>query len=75
MYWPYILGIAVILYLIGSLRVLRQYERGVVFLLGKIRGRARAGAHAHLHSHPANGARIFAHRHNANPLAKNHHQG
>src|SRR5437016_3560634 len=35
--WPYILvilGIAVILYLIGSLRVLRQYEGGVVFLLG-----------------------------------------
>src|SRR5436189_5460350 len=38
MYWPYILGIAVILYLIGSLRVLRQYERGVVFLLGKFAG-------------------------------------
>ena len=38
MYWPYILGIAVILYLIGSLRVLRQYERGVVFLLGKFKG-------------------------------------
>ena len=39
--WPYILvilGIAVILYLIGSLRVLRQYERGVVFLLGKFAG-------------------------------------
>src|SRR5258708_12114471 len=39
--WPYILvilGIAVILYLIGSLRVLRQYERGVVFLLGKFDG-------------------------------------
>ena len=35
MYWPYILGIAVLLYLISSLRVLRQYERGVVFLLGK----------------------------------------
>ncbi len=35
MSWTYILGIAVILYLIGSLRVLRQYERGVVFLLGK----------------------------------------
>ena len=30
-----ILGITVILYLIGSLRMLRQYERGVVFLLGK----------------------------------------
>ena len=38
MYSPYILGIAVILYLIGSLRVLRQYERGVVFLLGKFEG-------------------------------------
>ena len=38
MNWSYvlgILGIAVILYLIGSFRVLRQYERGVVFLLGK----------------------------------------
>ena len=41
MSWPYILGIlgiAVILYLIGSLRVLRQYERGVVSLLGKFEG-------------------------------------
>jgi regulator of protease activity HflC (stomatin/prohibitin superfamily) len=36
--WPYILGIAALLYLIGSLRVLRQYERGVVFLLGKFEG-------------------------------------
>src|ERR1700693_2352868 len=39
--WTYILGIlgiAVILYFIGSLRVLRQYERGVVFLLGKFEG-------------------------------------
>jgi regulator of protease activity HflC (stomatin/prohibitin superfamily) len=35
MYWAYILGIAIILYLISSLRILRQYERGVVFLLGK----------------------------------------
>jgi hypothetical protein len=37
MYWFYILGIAIVLYLIGSLRVLRQYERGVVFLLGNSR--------------------------------------
>src|SRR5260221_11698560 len=39
--WPYILvilGIEVILYLIVSLRVLRQYERGVVFLLVKFEG-------------------------------------
>ena len=33
-----ILGVVAILYLIGSFRVLRQYERGVVFLLGKFEG-------------------------------------
>src|SRR6476660_5147619 len=38
MYWPSILSIAIILYLISALRVLRQYERGVVFLLGKFEG-------------------------------------
>src|SRR5437763_8666858 len=43
MYWPYILGVAVILYLIGSLRVLRQYERGVLFLLGKFSNVRGAG--------------------------------
>ena len=30
-----IIGVAIILYILGALRVLRQYERGVVFLLGK----------------------------------------
>jgi regulator of protease activity HflC (stomatin/prohibitin superfamily) len=38
-----ILGLALVLYLIGSLRVLRQYERGVVFLLGKFKGVRGAG--------------------------------
>jgi regulator of protease activity HflC (stomatin/prohibitin superfamily) len=33
-----ILILAVILYLAGAIRVLRQYERGVVFLLGKFAG-------------------------------------
>src|SRR5271167_2893614 len=33
-----ILGLALVLYVMGSLRVLRQYERGVVFLLGKFKG-------------------------------------
>src|SRR5450755_3356513 len=32
-----ILAVVLLLYLIGSLRVLRQYERGVVFLLGKFK--------------------------------------
>ncbi len=35
---PTLLGVVAVLYLAASLRVLRQYERGVVFLLGKYRG-------------------------------------
>jgi regulator of protease activity HflC (stomatin/prohibitin superfamily) len=38
MNWTYILAGAALLYLLVSLRVLRQYERGVVFLLGKFTG-------------------------------------
>src|SRR5512139_1520903 len=38
MQWIFILGVAVLVYLAGSIRVLRQYERGVVFLLGKFEG-------------------------------------
>lgn len=33
-----IIGLIIILYILGALRVLRQYERGVVFLLGKFEG-------------------------------------
>jgi hypothetical protein len=39
----YILGLVVVAYLLGSIRVLRQYERGVVFLLGKFAGARGAG--------------------------------
>jgi regulator of protease activity HflC (stomatin/prohibitin superfamily) len=38
MYWTYALGLVVAVYAIGSIRVLRQYERGVVFLLGTFAG-------------------------------------
>ena len=34
----YIFGLAVILYVLGAIRVLRQYERGVVFFLGRFEG-------------------------------------
>src|SRR5262245_2021150 len=34
----FILGIVVVAYVLVSIRVLRQYERGVVFLLGKFEG-------------------------------------
>ena len=43
MYLLYILVLAVILYVFGSIWVLRQYERGVVFLLGKFEGVRGAG--------------------------------
>ena len=43
MYVIYILGIVALLYLIGAIRVLKQYERGVVFLLGKFEGVRGAG--------------------------------
>src|ERR1700734_1807005 len=43
MYLIYILGIAALLYLIGAIRVLKQYERGVVFFLGKFEGVREAG--------------------------------
>ncbi len=38
MQWTFILGVAVLVYLAVSIRVLRQYERGVVFLLGRVEG-------------------------------------
>ena len=41
MNWTYsfgILGTVALLYLVGAFRVLRQYERGVVFMLGKFEG-------------------------------------
>src|SRR5262247_1631947 len=38
MQWTFIILIIVILYLAIALRVLRQYERGVVFFLGKFEG-------------------------------------
>ena len=36
--WIFILVVLVALYLLGTVRVLRQYERGVVFRLGKFEG-------------------------------------
>ncbi len=38
MYWIYIPGAVIALYVLASLRVLKQYERGVVFLLGRFEG-------------------------------------
>ena len=33
-----VIAVIVVLYLSSSIRILRQYERGVVFLLGKFAG-------------------------------------
>src|ERR1700760_3385669 len=38
-----VLVIAILLYLVGAIRVLKQYERGVVFFLGKFEGVREAG--------------------------------
>ena len=43
MYWAFIFGAVIVLYLLASIRVLRQYERGVVFFLGKFEGVRGAG--------------------------------
>jgi regulator of protease activity HflC (stomatin/prohibitin superfamily) len=43
MQWTFIIVVIVILYLAISIRVLRQYERGVVFLLGRFEGVRGAG--------------------------------
>jgi hypothetical protein len=41
--WLAVLALLVILYALSSIRILRQYERGVVFLLGKFEGVRGAG--------------------------------
>jgi len=38
MFWTSVIGLAIVLYVLGSIRILRQYERGVVFLLGNFKG-------------------------------------
>ena len=50
--WIYILGVVIAVYVIGSLRVLKQYERGVVFFLGRFEGAADPGSR--LSSIPSN---------------------
>src|SRR3974377_481189 len=41
--WTWTVVLIVVLYVLGSIRVLRQYERGVVFLLGKFAGVRQPG--------------------------------
>ena len=58
MSWLFVLVLAIILYVLGSIRVLRQYERGVVFLLGKFEGVRGAGLTLVFVPIPADGARF-----------------
>jgi regulator of protease activity HflC (stomatin/prohibitin superfamily) len=41
--WLFIIGIFAFVFLVASLRVLRQYERGVIFLLGKFQSVRQPG--------------------------------
>jgi regulator of protease activity HflC (stomatin/prohibitin superfamily) len=43
MFGLFILALILLIYVLGSIRVLRQYERGVVFFLGKFEGVRGAG--------------------------------
>src|SRR5258705_6319343 len=60
--WIFFLVIAVALYVIVSLRVLKQYERGVVFLLGKFAGVRGPGLTLILLQHPKRNDDIESYR-------------
>jgi hypothetical protein len=64
----------VVLYLLVSIRILRQYQRGVVFLLGKFTEVRGPGPITDLRPLPGDDPRIFAHRHDANPFTKDYHE-
>lgn len=34
--WPVIIGVLVVLYLLNAIKILREYERGVIFRLGRV---------------------------------------
>jgi regulator of protease activity HflC (stomatin/prohibitin superfamily) len=74
MYWLYILVLVVILYVLGSIRVLRQYERGVVFLLGKFEGVRGAGLTI-VFVPIQQMVRVSLRTVTMNPFAKNHYKG
>lgn len=43
MEWPIILGIAAAIYIFGSIRIIKQYETGVILTLGKYTGTRQPG--------------------------------
>ena len=65
---------AVILYVLVSIRILKQYERGVVFMLGRFAGVRGPGLTLIFAAGPADDAHITAHRDHADPVAEDHHR-
>jgi regulator of protease activity HflC (stomatin/prohibitin superfamily) len=60
--------IIVVLYLISSIKILREYERGVIFRLGRLLDPTqRAGRHPGLRAHRPHGARFVARRYPRSP--------
>ena len=39
--WPIIVGALVVLYLLNAIKILREYERGVIFRLGRVLEKAK----------------------------------
>ena len=67
----YFLVLLAIIYAVVSIRVLKQYERGVVFVLGRF----TSVRDADLRSVPDHDAGVAVHRHHADSVAEDHHQG
>ena len=59
-----IIVVIVVLYLISSIKILREYERGVIFRFGRLLSEPKGpGRHPGVRAHRPHRARFAAHRH------------
>ena len=68
-----VVAVLVVIVLALSVRVVKQYEKGVLFRLGRVHARARTRTHLH---HPVRrraAPGLAADRHDADPVAGHHH--
>jgi len=68
-----IAGLILVILLIG-LRVIDQYERGIVLTLGQYFGHSRTGAYLDSAGHPADDQGGYAHHHGGHSVAGGDHQ-
>lgn len=68
----YVFGFLILAFL--SLRIVKEYDRWVIFFLGKVTGGARAGIDYFDSDSGANDQSHLAPHYHEYPLAKNYHQ-